>query len=144
MLGLRWQHFAIAGDVRWLITPASGIGEPTTPGRTSLLTVALLPCLVAKIVDICGVVNASRLSFDLPVNSTTADGFSVGFGARVAGRWEFRPPFALVGYGEATGELRSLALRGIPAGDTDAQPVTYWRSPLVRVTLGVALAINIF
>ena len=144
MIGLRWQRFAVAADVRWLTTPASGIGDPPTPGRTSLLAVSLLPCLVAKIVDICGVVNASRLSFDLPVNSTTADGFSVGFGARVAARWEFRQPFSLIVYGEATGELRSLVLQGKPAADTGGQPVTNWRSPLARVNLGLALAIDIF
>jgi len=141
MIGLRWQRFAVAADVRGLITPARGIGQTNLPGRASLWTASLLPCIIASFVDLCGTVNFSLMTLDIEgVELPYWDGFSVGFGSRVGARWQFAERFALVGYGEATMELRTLALRsGTDAGNLRED----WRSPQVRLGLGVALAVTV-
>ncbi|MRG90354.1 hypothetical protein [Polyangium spumosum] len=145
MLAVRWKRFALAGDVRGLITPASGIGEPEAPGRASLTTFALLGCATPKMFDVCAVVNASRLNFDLDPSSQlqSADAFSMGFGGRVAARWQFSSRFALVGYAETTGEIRNIVFRVRDPEDPTA-PVYYWRSPTVRVVAGVAVSAALF
>jgi hypothetical protein len=144
MIGLRWESFALAMDVRGVITPASGIGEEEALGRTLLWTGALLPCVSAKFLDACGVIAGSYMTFGVgaPITIRTADGFSFGFGARVAGRWQFSDRFALVGYGDVTMETRNVVV-GSSASLAPEGPPDYWRSPQARITFGIALAATI-
>lgn len=141
MMGLRWSPFSVYLDIRGLITPASGVGG--IPGHTSLWTFSLLPCASISVIDVCAIASASWMRFDVADYAIRhADGSSGGFGARVAGRWQFADRFALVPYADGTAELRPLVLRSsasaIPGGPPD-----YWRSPQLRLTLGVALAATI-
>jgi hypothetical protein len=145
LLGLRWKRFALAMDIRAVITPASGIGEPPTPGRTSLVTVAFLPCGSVSFLDLCGVVAGSRLAFDLEAPSyvKTADAFSAGFGVHLAARWRFSKRFSLAGYVESTAELRSVVFRTFTTNAGD-EPTPIWRSPFIRAVLGVSVSAYVF
>ena len=142
---LRWPRFAVAAEIRGMMTPGSGIGDPPAPGRTSLLTGVVLPCFVVAPLDVCAVASISKLDFDLPppLRLATVDGLTGGFGVRLVGRWQFAQRLALVGYGEVTGEVRHVTLEWKPTeGGTD--PGYYWRSPTARVVLGVGLSVNVF
>jgi hypothetical protein len=140
LIGLRWPNFFLAADFRGVVTPSATIGAQSIPGRTSLWTGALLPCVATKHVDICGIIAASQLNFNIPSNITvgSTDGFSLGFGTRVAARWTFGSIFALTGYGELTAQLRTLSLAG-ESSDGKGGAAIYWRTPTARITLGLAI-----
>ncbi|WP_282415686.1 hypothetical protein [Polyangium sp. 15x6] len=145
MVGLRWQRFALGMDVRALITPALGIGEPPAPGRTSVVNIALLGCGIAKFIDLCAVVNGSRLNFDLDKvgQLQSADTSSLGFGGRIAARWQFSSRFTLLGYTDVSGEIRNIVFRAARL-DAPTIPAYYWRSPSMRVALGLAVSAFLF
>jgi hypothetical protein len=139
--GLRWERFALAADIRGLITPAAGIGPKEIPARTSLWGFSLLPCVIVSVVDVCMMGSASVITFqvDDSVALRAADGFSVGFGARFAPRLRLSDRFTLIGYGDFTAELRSIALRS-EASPLPGGPLPDWVSPSLRITLGVSLS----
>jgi len=145
LIGLRWRRFALGLDVRGLVTPALGIGDPPAPGRTSVVNIALLGCGVARFIDLCAVVNGSRLNFDLDKvgQLQSADTASLGFGGRIAARWQFSSRFALVGYTDVTGEIRNIVFRATRLDDPTI-PAYYWRSPSMRVALGLAVSAFLF
>jgi len=140
-LGVRWRSFSGFAEVRGLVTPASGIGEKEIPGRATLWTGSVMPCFAAKHADACAVVSLSQLQVDLgPGRAITgSDGFSVGFGGRVNGRLSLSERFSLLGYADVNMQLRSIALELAPQGSSGAVPD--WRSPLLRITLGVAITV---
>jgi len=143
MFAIRWPRFAVGAELRGLLTPAEGIGEPPAPGRTSIFSGVLFPCVSASFVDFCAAATIGRLDFDLPSNIRIAqtNGFIAGFGGRVAGRWKFASRFILMGHAEVTGEIRHLVLR---AAEETGGPGYYWRSPSVRVILGLGIGMTIF
>jgi hypothetical protein len=144
MVGLRWQRFAIGADIRGLITPASGIGDKQLPGRATLWTGSAVPCVVASFVDICGTLNFSLMTLDVDsmIALRSSDGFSAGIGIRAAARLQLSERFTVLGYGDASMELRTLVLRSSASTAPDG-PREDWRSPQVRVTLGIAVAATI-
>jgi len=85
-LALRWTRFALALDVRGVITPVKGIGERDVPGRTQLWTFSLLPCACAHVLDVCGIASLStmRFEFDAVLAARVVDNSSLGIGAREA------------------------------------------------------------
>ncbi|MRG98290.1 hypothetical protein [Polyangium spumosum] len=139
-LGVRWRRFAAFVEARGLITPASGIGETEIPGRATIWTGSAMPCLALKYVDGCAVVSLSQLQIDLGHGRavTGSDGFSVGFGGRVNGKLSLSERFSLLGYADFNMQLRSIALELAPQTSTSGA-VPDWRSPLLRITLGVAV-----
>lgn len=145
LIGLRWQRFALGLDVRALITPALGIGDPPAPGRTSVVNIALLGCGIARFVDLCAVVNGSRLNFDLDKAGQlqSADTSSLGFGGRIAARWQFSSRFALVGYADISAEVRNLIFKA-SRPEAPTVPAYFWRSPSMRVTFGFTVSVFLF
>ncbi|HVK69143.1 MAG TPA: hypothetical protein VM694_32015 [Polyangium sp.] len=143
MLGVRWTRFAFAGEVRGVITPGSSVGDSKLMGRTTAWTGSLLPCLALPHVDGCGVLSVSQLQVETNPSFavTGSDAFSVGFGARVNGRLRLSDRFTLVGYGDATMQLRSVAIALDPR-TVGPETVPYWRSPLLRLTFGVTLNVD--
>lgn len=145
MLGVRWKNLAFGMDIRGVVTPIAGIGEPELKdARASLLTVGFLPCVGVRFVDICGAVNATILGLDAPppLVVSASDGFSMGFGGRLVGRYPLSSRFTLFGYGDVSGQLRAITIRGPLDGDV-SNIVTHWRSPYLRITLGLGIAVSL-
>jgi hypothetical protein len=141
LLGARWRRFALALDFRGMITPLQGVGPRDRPVRTSQWSGSLLPCAVNTVIDVCAAVAFSRtvVHIDGPGALTVSDGFNVGFGARVAARWQFADRFGLLGYLDGVADLRSLVLTGTTS---DGTTVEDWRAPAIRLSLGVALSVT--
>ncbi|HVK69188.1 MAG TPA: hypothetical protein VM694_32240 [Polyangium sp.] len=140
LLGLRWRRFAVAAELRGLITPASGIGDNELPGRASVWSASALPCYAFEHIDACGAATFSHLSIDVesPLALTQADGFSVGFGARINGRVRLSERLGLLGYFDLNVQSRTFVLK------LDAsQTVADWRSPLLRIAVGAAVVIHL-
>ncbi|MDI3283632.1 hypothetical protein [Polyangium sp. 15x6] len=145
MLGVRWKNLAFGMDIRGVITPVAGVGDPELKdARASLLTVGFLPCIAVRFIDICGAINATILGLDAPppIVVTASDGFSMGFGGRLVGRYPLSSRFTLFGYGDVSGQLRAITIRGPLDGDS-TNIVTHWRSPYIRVALGLGVAISL-
>ncbi|MDC3955845.1 hypothetical protein [Polyangium jinanense] len=145
MLGVRWKSFAFGMDIRGVITPVAGVGEPELKdARASLFTVGFLPCVGVRFVDICGAINATIIGLDAPppIVVSASDGFSMGFGGRLVGRYPLSSRFILFGYGDVSGQLRAITIRGPLDGDS-TNIVTHWRSPYLRVALGLGVAVSL-
>ncbi|MDC3952354.1 hypothetical protein KEG38_00745 [Polyangium jinanense] len=140
LLGLRWRRFAVAAELRGLITPASGIGDHELPGRASVWAASALPCYAFEHIDACGAATFSHLSIDVesPLALTQADGFSVGFGARINGRVRLSERLGLLGFFDLNVQSRTFVLK-LDASRTVAD----WRSPLLRLAVGAAVVIHL-
>ncbi|MDI3292013.1 hypothetical protein [Polyangium sp. 15x6] len=143
MLEVRWPRFALAVDMRGVVTPASGIGDRNVPARTSLWSGTILPCARASIVDICAAASIGRTTFhlDAPGKLGLSDGVSVGFGARVAARWTFAERYAALFFVDAVADLRSVVVESAIA--ETGQTVEDWRSPPVRLGLGALFSFEL-
>jgi hypothetical protein len=138
LIGLRWPRVALAMDVRGLITPASGIGEKNIPGRTSIWTGTLLPCVVASVVDICGLGSVSLLNFHVDYAITQSDGLAAGFGGRINARWPFLSRFSALFYIEGAAQLRRFNFRSLQNLETGGP--ADWTAPSFRITTGIAIS----
>ncbi|TKD06533.1 hypothetical protein [Polyangium fumosum] len=144
LLGIRWKNLAFGMDLRGVITPVAGVGDPELKdARASLFTVGFLPCVGVRFLDVCGAINASIIGLDAPppIVVSASDGFSMGFGGRVVGRYPLSSRFTLFGYGDVSGQLRAITIRGPLDGDS-TDIVTHWRSPYMRVALGLGVAVS--
>lgn len=144
LFGVRWPYMAMGLDIRGLITASPGVGENEVGGRTSLLTVSFLPCAAIRFLDVCAIAAFSDMKFDVGSSLAlrTADGFSTGFGLRLAPRWAISERFTLLAFGDVTAELRTIALRSQASAGPNGPPPD-WVSPMFRVSLGGALAITL-
>ncbi|MDI3288634.1 hypothetical protein [Polyangium sp. 15x6] len=142
LVGVRWGSFGFAGELRGVITPASGIGDRALPGRTGLWTASLMPCFAADHFDVCGVASFSKIDFLLPATYpvTSVDAATFGMGVRANGRFQLSPRFSLLGYADVNQQLRSIAIQPDPR---EGSYVPDWRSPLLRLTFGIAVAARI-
>ncbi|TKD03457.1 hypothetical protein [Polyangium fumosum] len=140
LMSFRWKPFALAVDVRGVVTPVRGIGPRDIPARTSLWTASILPCARTRFVDLCASVAVGRAAFhfEAPDPILMSDGFTVGFGGRVAGNWQFHPTYSLVMYGDAVADVRSVVFTTVDP--TTGATVRDWRAPVVRLGLGVMFA----
>jgi hypothetical protein len=144
MPSVRWKRLAFAFDIRGVITPSASIGDAELPGRTTAWTASLLPCAALPHVDLCGVVSFGQMQLDLGKSYTVtgSDAFSMGFGARIAGRIPLSQRFTLVPFGEGTMQLRTISIQLDPNVTGAKEPID-WRSPTLRLTFGVAVAANL-
>ncbi|MDC3984552.1 hypothetical protein [Polyangium jinanense] len=141
MVDVRWPRFALAADMRGVVTPASGIGPRDIPARTSFWSGTILPCARASILDICGAAAIGRMTFHLekPGSLSVSDGLLVGFGLRLAARWNFAQRYSLLFFGEGIADVRSVVFK--TAGPESGQTVEEWRAPPVRLSLGTLFSI---
>ncbi|MBK9258331.1 MAG: hypothetical protein IPM54_00670 [Polyangiaceae bacterium] len=145
LLALRWTRFALGLDMRGAVMPMAGFGTPQLDARAFLFTASLLPCAATRFIDVCGSLNASIIGLDAPppIVVSASDGFSLGVGARLVGRYPLSSRFTLFGSADISGQLRSITIAG-PILDDPAQVATYWRSTYLRLALGVGIAVGVF